>query len=40
MGVPVVGTLARKVFGSRNERLVKRYLPHRQRGLQPRARDP
>ena len=26
MGVPVVGPLMRKVFGTRNERMVKRYL--------------
>ena len=26
MGVPVVGTLGRKIFGSRNDRLVKRYM--------------
>ena len=26
MGVPVIGTLGRKVFGSRNDRLVKRYM--------------
>ncbi|MCH8209982.1 MAG: preprotein translocase subunit SecA [Planctomycetes bacterium] len=26
MGVPVVGTVMRKVFGTRNERMVKRYL--------------
>ncbi len=26
MGVPVVGTIGRKLFGSRNDRLVKRYM--------------
>ena len=26
MGVPVVSGMAKKVFGTRNERLVKRYL--------------
>ena len=26
MGVPVIGTVGRKVFGSRNDRLVKRYM--------------
>ena len=26
MGVPVIGTLGRKIFGSRNDRLVKRYM--------------
>ena len=26
MGVPVVGSIGRKVFGSRNDRLVKRYM--------------
>ena len=26
MGVPIVGTMMKKVFGTRNERLVKRYL--------------
>ncbi len=26
MGVPVVGSIGRKIFGSRNDRLVKRYM--------------
>ena len=26
MGVPVFGTIARKIFGTRNQRMVKRYL--------------
>ena len=26
MGIPVVGTVTRKVFGTRNDRLVKRYM--------------
>ena len=26
MGVPVVGTIGKKIFGSRNDRLVKRYM--------------
>jgi len=26
MGVPIVGTIGRKLFGSRNDRLVKRYM--------------
>ena len=26
MGIPVVSTVARKIFGTRNDRLVKRYL--------------
>ena len=26
MGVPVIGTIGRKIFGSRNDRLVKRYM--------------
>ncbi len=28
MGVPIFGPLARKIFGTRNERMVKRYLRH------------
>ena len=26
MGVPVISTVGRKIFGSRNDRMVKRYL--------------
>ena len=26
MGVPIIGSVGRKVFGSRNDRLVKRYM--------------
>lgn len=26
MGVPVVGTIGKKIFGTRNDRLVKRYM--------------
>ena len=26
MGIPIVGVLGKKIFGTRNERMVKRYL--------------
>ncbi len=40
MGVPVFGTVAKKIFGTRNERMVKRYLRIVRPGLRSGRGDP